>query len=80
MKPNLLLLQNALIQYGPWQGQNLNIDQDWLASSLTEKISSIEWKDAAADVERFLKPVEQKSLSLWSDRFFERKLVLLYKK
>lgn len=79
VKPNLLLLRNALIQYGPWQGQDLEVDQDWLVNSLSEKISSIEWKDAAADVERFLKPVEQKSLSLWSERFFTSKLERLYK-
>ena len=79
VEPNLLLLQNALVQYGPWQGQALNVDQVWLVNSLSEKISSIEWKDAAADVERFLKPVEQKSLSLWSERFFVSKLERLYK-
>lgn len=77
--PNLLLLQNALIQYGLWEGQALNVDQDWLVSVLDEKISSIDWKAAANDVERFLKPVEQKSLSLWSERFFMNKLKNLYK-
>lgn len=77
--PNLLLLQNALIQYGPWENQALNIDQDWLVGVLGEKISSIDWKEAASDVERFLKPVEQKSLSLWSERFFMNKLKNLYK-
>jgi len=79
VKPNLLLLQNALVQYSPWEGQVLNIDQDWIVNALVEKISSVEWKDAAADVERFLKPVEQKSLSLWSEHFFESKLERLYK-
>lgn len=74
VKPNLLLLQNALVQYGPWQGKDLDVDQDWLVNALAEKISSVEWKDAAVDVERFLKPVEQKSLSLWSERFFVSKL------
>lgn len=78
VKPNLLLLQNALVQYGPWEGQELDADQDWLVNALAEKISSVEWKDAASDVERFLKPVEQKSLSLWSERFFMSKLGRLY--
>jgi len=76
--PNLLLLQNALIQYGPWKGQKLNIDEDWLMNSLNEKISSIDWKAAAADVERFMRPVERKSLSLWNERFFMSKLKKLY--
>ena len=74
VKPNLLLLKNALIQYGPWQGETLEIDEGWLVQALGKKISSVEWRDAVADVERFLKPVEQKSLSLWSERFFMAKL------
>jgi len=76
--PNLLLLQNAIDQYGPWQGQNLVIGQVWLVNALAEKIKAIDWKDAADDVKRFLKPVEQKSLSLWSERFFMNKLGKLY--
>ena len=72
--PNLLLLQNALIQYGPWKGEVLNVDREWLVAALSEKISSVNWNDAAADVERFLKPVEQKSLKLWSERFYMNKL------
>ena len=72
--PNLTLLQNALVQYGPFKGQGLSIDKEWLITVLKEKISSIEWKDAAADVERFLKPVEQKSLQLWGEKFFLDKL------
>jgi len=72
--PNLALLKNALEQYGPWKGKSLNVDREWLVSALGEKISSIDWKDAAADVERFLKPVEQKSLKLWNERFYMSKL------
>lgn len=76
--PNLFLLQNAIDQYGPWEGQNLVIGQEWLVNALGEKIKAIDWKDAAADVVRFLKPVEQKSLSLWNERFFMSKLEKLY--
>ena len=78
VRPNLLLLENALIQYGPWQEENLNIDQNWLVKTLGKKINSITWKTAADDVERFMKPVERKSLSLWSKRFFMAKLKTLY--
>lgn len=74
VKPNLLLLQNALIQYGPWKGQKINVDEKWLFTELGKKIASIKWQDAAEDVKRFLKPVEQKSLSLWSERLFMSKL------
>lgn len=72
--PNLLLLQNALEQYGPWKGQDINVDREWIIAALGEKIASIIWQDAAKDVERFLKPVEQKSLMLWSVGFYMSKL------
>lgn len=72
--PNLVLLHNALAQYGPWKGQDVYVDREWLVNALSEKITSIGWNDAAADVERFLRPIEQKSLSLWSADFFLNKL------
>lgn len=72
--PNLPLLQNALAQYGPWQDKDMVIDKVWLIEVLGKKISTINWKNAAADVERFLKPIEQQSLTLWCERFFMSKL------
>lgn len=73
--PDLPLLAAALLQAGPWPGQvALNVDGDWLFETLKAKIASIDWTAAAADVNRFLRPAEAKSLSLWSERFFEAKL------
>ena len=72
--PNFLLLQNALYQYGPWAGDHLNIDADWLNTAMQNKIQSIFWSDAAEDVAPFLPPAEQHSLKLWSTRFFNEKL------
>lgn len=73
--PNLKHLQAALIQFGPWADEKgLIVDQAWLEGRLTEKISSIDWRVAAQDVERFLRPREAESLKLWSERFFVSKL------
>ena len=73
--PNLELLAAALAQAGPWRDRpDLDVDGAWLVGALNEKISSIDWKAAAADVERFLRPAEAKSLSLWSERFFHAKV------
>jgi len=72
--PNTELLENALTQYGPWQGQNISVDHTWLINGLREKITSINWRHAAEDVARFLKPIEQSSLELWSERFYLNKL------
>lgn len=72
--PNLVLMKNALVQYGPWKAQTLQINREWLVKTLEEKIATINWQDAAEDVRRFIKPVEQKSLGVWSERFYRSKL------
>jgi predicted nucleotidyltransferase component of viral defense system len=72
--PKIELLKNALMQYGPWQDQDVNVDRTWLVNALRDKMTSIDWRDAAEDVARFLKPIEQKSLLLWSERFYLHKL------
>ncbi len=75
VSPNLPHLKNALVQFGPWKGQDdLVTDMNWLKTAMQAKIESIDWKAAAADVEPFIKPIEQKSLELWSVRFFSKKL------
>lgn len=76
--PTIELLKNALMQYGAWQGQDVNVDRAWLVNALRDKMTSIDWRDAAADVARFLKPIEQKSLQLWSERFYLHKLEQLH--
>ena len=70
VSPNLPHLQQALQQYGPWANQTLNVDIAWLKETLKTKVESIDWGAAAQDFERFMRPVEQRSLKLWSDRFF----------
>jgi predicted nucleotidyltransferase component of viral defense system len=75
VSPNLPHLRNALIQFGPWQaGGDLEVNLSWLQEVLQQKISEIDWYEAAADVERFLPASEQKSLALWSERFFAQKV------
>ena len=74
VKPNLARLQAALLQWGPWAGQEIKIDLKWLKQKLTEKIGRIDWQDAAMDVERFLRLQEQHSLKLWSVAFFLHKV------
>ncbi len=74
IQPNPGHLWAALEQRGPWQGQDVVFDFEWLRHALAEKIAVINWKEAAADVERFLAPAEQKSLALWSERFFMDKI------
>jgi hypothetical protein len=76
--PNLPHLEAALNQYGPWSGQNPPVTAQWVGARLQEKINTIDWNAAAADVERFLGPAERQSLKLWSARFFMSKAVQLF--
>jgi hypothetical protein len=46
----------------------------WLKAALSGAITRIEWKEAAKDVERFLRPADLKSVDLWSERFFLAKV------
>jgi predicted nucleotidyltransferase component of viral defense system len=68
---NYSLLQQALLQQGPWAGKPISIDRSWVCHELKNKVRSIEWKTASKDVEIFLKPRELQSLALWSVSFFE---------
>jgi predicted nucleotidyltransferase component of viral defense system len=72
--PNLPHLQAALIQYGPWEDQEIEVDTGWVKRALLEKVAAIDWSEAAQDVERFLNTAERESLKLWSRRFFSQKV------
>jgi predicted nucleotidyltransferase component of viral defense system len=74
ISPNMSHLRAALMQYGPWAGEALDVDLSWLRESLSNRIASVDWKDAARDVERFLGAAERQSLKLWSERFFLSKV------
>ena len=73
-RPNLPHLQAALFQWGPWEGQKIEVNLEWLKYALTDKITHTNWQDASVDVERFLSPTEQHGLKLWSDTFFLHKV------
>ncbi len=74
IQPNFPHLQAALFQWGPWQQQEIKINIKWLHHALANKVAGINWQNAAADVDRFLKPAERQSLSLWSETFFLHKI------
>jgi Nucleotidyl transferase AbiEii toxin, Type IV TA system len=75
ISPNLVHLQAALFQSGPWAGKDeLKVDMKWLTDALRAAILAIDWKKAAEDVRRFLKPVELKSVELWGAPFFLAKV------
>lgn len=77
VSPNLPHLQAALNQFGPWKAQNPVISARWVVDGLNEKIATIDWKTAAADVERFLGAADRESLKIWSARFFSTRAAQL---
>lgn len=67
---NYAFLTSAINQLGPWQGQSITVDKAWLLNELERKIVSMNWKQAAEDVRRFVRVAEQPSLDLWSKDLF----------
>jgi predicted nucleotidyltransferase component of viral defense system len=67
---NYDFLTSAINQIGPWQGQSITVDKAWLSSELERKIASMNWKQAAEDVRRFVRVEEQSSLDIWSKELF----------
>ena len=67
---NLLNLQSALIQQGPWKGKALHVNTNWVKEALIEKIESIDWEIARKDVQPFLRSRQLRSLDLWNTEFF----------
>ena len=76
--PNLPHLEAALQQFGPWaDAPGLSVTPEWLDAALADKIGSVDWEHAQADVRPFLRSAEAESLSLWGGRFFMAKLAKL---
>jgi len=72
--PNYAHLQAAINQHGLWQDESQPVDHAWTRNALMNKVNKIDWSEAMADVTRFLKTAEQRSLALWSARFFRDKV------
>lgn len=70
VRPNMPLLANAIEQAGPWAHAGVTVDEAFLVSNLRETVASIDWRQAAEDVRRFLRPRGQESLSLWGTELF----------
>lgn len=70
VKINFFLLEQSLIQFGPWKGTQIRLDKDWFLKELKGKIEKQDWDSAKQDVSRFLREKENASLAVWSKEFF----------
>jgi len=69
-KLNFRLLQNALIQAGPWENKKIKVDLNWYMENMRDKIISVDWKAARDDVMRFIPTQSQFKLDQWNTELF----------
>ena len=74
VSPNLVFLEHALYQQGPWTDQRITVTPTWLIETMEKKIKSIDWKKAASDVAQSLNTQDKRTLNLWGVDFFLDKL------
>ena len=67
---NYKLLKYALAQQGPWVGEKLIVDKDWVIDSLKNKIENLNWHEVRDDVKNLLRMHELPTLKLWEMEFF----------
>jgi predicted nucleotidyltransferase component of viral defense system len=67
---NFNLLQSSLKQYGPYSEMNIEPSPKWLVNELQKKVTTLDWKKARMDVDRFLSDHERLSLDLWGPDLF----------
>ena len=70
IKPDLQLLHNALLQQGPWAGQDLRVTPAWFCDNVAAVIRRVDWREARLDVQRFVPAAEQPGLDNWGAEFF----------
>ncbi len=70
IKPNFIFLENALKQFGPYQGQKINVEKKWLSQELAKKIESLNWQVVANDVKKFLPNNVTHSVDNWNKDLF----------
>ncbi|MCK5219433.1 nucleotidyl transferase AbiEii/AbiGii toxin family protein [bacterium] len=71
---NFEFLSSALNQQGDWKDSGLQVNLDWCINKLEQKIHKLDWEAVAADIIRFIKPVEIPSIQLWSQEYFLNRL------
>ena len=70
VRPDLILLEHALEQQGPWARRRTSVTRSWMIETLRTVIGQVDWAVARQDIQRFLPLREQESLNLWDTAFF----------
>jgi hypothetical protein len=72
--PNLELLANALRQFGPGAGRQVEVNPSWFLDAMADAIREVDWGKARDDVRRFLPLRDQESLAHWGAPLFLQQL------
>lgn len=74
VSPNLIFLENALFQQGPWKEKKINVDMLFIKQELLNKISSLNFDEIRDDAQKFLMKEQANSLDIWGVGLFENKI------
>ena len=77
IRPDFVVLANAIRQVGPWAGRTVEVDEDWLLSRLRDRVDQIDWEQCRTDVARFLPEAERAGIDLWDTAYFAHHIDLL---
>lgn len=63
-------LSNALFQSGPFKGEKITVNKDWIIKNFQLKIDEMDWEMVRSDVEVFLNLEDQKYVKNWNRDYF----------
>jgi predicted nucleotidyltransferase component of viral defense system len=74
ISPNLVFLENALYQQGPWKEAKISVDTSFIKQELLTKVETLNFVDIKDDVQKFLMKDQSKSLDVWGLELFKNKI------
>jgi hypothetical protein len=70
IEPNYRYLEAALNQSGPWKGQALAINKEWLAATITNRMDNLNFDAIKRDMCRFVDNDEYDRVAGWDKKTF----------
>jgi hypothetical protein len=70
IEPNYRYLSAALNKSGPWKGQGLAIDREWLTAAVSSRLNSLDFDGAKRNICRFVKGEEYDRVVGWTQKTF----------
>lgn len=74
--PNFEMLSKGIEQHGPWKGQILDVNGQWLSRALHAKVDEVDWDVAKNEVRPFLSGPDIANLKNWNKDYFHSSIDL----